>query len=215
MTNGYIVLTKGEPNLYKHAVEAINLGKPIYFVDAENKAIYFGTKIALEDADVVIDAGKYTVTIEADNDVLVTTSIDLSIIEDSKGNKRFIEGDGTGIAAEGWDITYCKWSLSGTHFMCVLAGSIANDTVVATELALANFNIPAWILNKIFKVWGTNNIELKNITLIASNWSTQSLQVCLSKETDGIRIATKLGSSLTLTADRSFRVQFDLLIDNE
>ncbi len=74
MTNGYIVLTKGDSKLYQHAVEAINLGKPIYFVDAENKTIYFGNTIALSGSDVVITAGNSTVTIESDNDVTVTTS---------------------------------------------------------------------------------------------------------------------------------------------
>ena len=74
MTNGYIVLTKGDAKLYQHAVEAINLGKPIYFVDAENKTIYFGNKIALEDSNVVINAGNDTITIDASNNVTVTTS---------------------------------------------------------------------------------------------------------------------------------------------
>lgn len=74
MTNGYIVLTKGDDKLYQHAVEAINLGKPIYFVDAENKTIYFGNTIALSASDVVITAGNSTVTINSSNNVTVTTS---------------------------------------------------------------------------------------------------------------------------------------------
>lgn len=74
MTNGYIVLTKGDAKLFQHAVEAINLGKPIYFADAENKTIYFGNKITVGDEDLVINAGNDTITIDASNNVTVTTS---------------------------------------------------------------------------------------------------------------------------------------------
>lgn len=64
MTNGYIVLTKGEPNLYKHAVEAITLGKPIYYADGNKVA--FVNSIELVSTDVVIKTSDKQITVKAD-----------------------------------------------------------------------------------------------------------------------------------------------------
>ncbi len=67
MTNGYIVLTKGEPNLYKHAVEAITLGKPIYYADGNKVA--FVNSIELVSSDVVIKTSDKQITVESDGTV--------------------------------------------------------------------------------------------------------------------------------------------------
>lgn len=64
MTNGYIVLTKGEPNLYKHAVEAITLGKPIYYADGNKVA--FVNSIELVSTDVVIKTSDKQITVASD-----------------------------------------------------------------------------------------------------------------------------------------------------
>ena len=55
--------------------------------------------------------------------------LNISTLTDSKGNPRFIEGEGTPMEMEGFTASYCKWSLSGTHLMIVLSGSFANATV--------------------------------------------------------------------------------------
>lgn len=65
MTNGYIVLTKGEPNLYKHAVEAITLGKPIYYADGNKVA--FVNSIELVSTDVVIKTSDTQITVASDD----------------------------------------------------------------------------------------------------------------------------------------------------
>lgn len=67
MTNGYIVLTKGEPNLYKHALEAINLGKPIYYADGNKVA--FVNSIELDSTNVVIKTSDKQITV-ASNDTV-------------------------------------------------------------------------------------------------------------------------------------------------
>ena len=64
MTNGYIVLTKGEPNLYKHAIEAITLGKPIYYADGNKVA--FVNSIELVSTDVVIKTSDKQITVASD-----------------------------------------------------------------------------------------------------------------------------------------------------
>ena len=61
MTNGYIVLTKGEPNLYKHAVAAIDLGKPVYYADGNKVA--FVNSIELDSTNVIIKTSDKQITV--------------------------------------------------------------------------------------------------------------------------------------------------------
>lgn len=77
MTNGYIVLTKGEPNLYKHAVEAITLGKPIYYADGNKVA--FVNSIELDSTNVVIKTSDKQITVEADG-IVTENSINLKVL---------------------------------------------------------------------------------------------------------------------------------------
>lgn len=64
MTNGYIVLTKGEPNLYKHAVAAIDLGKPVYYADGNKVA--FVNSIELDSTNVIIKTSDKQITVTSD-----------------------------------------------------------------------------------------------------------------------------------------------------
>ena len=134
-------------------------------------------------------------------------------ISDSKGHLRFIEGDITCETIEGLTQTYGKWSLSGTHLMIVIAGNIANGTVLTSGDELARItNIPKWILDKIYPVFASN-LEIASINAYATGWGTQSLSFILSKPSaDALLIRT--ANNVTLTDDRGFRIAFDLLIDN-
>ena len=133
-------------------------------------------------------------------------------IVDSKGNKRFIEGEGSPLVLEGFNPTYNKWSLSGTHLMLVLAGNIANTTTLTNGTTLIEFTLPDYITKKIFPVFATYRISYINGGLIADDWSSQTLSYTVEKSTAGIKFIVQT-ASLTLTANRSFRFQFDLLID--
>lgn len=139
---------------------------------------------------------------------------DISNLVDSKGNPRFIEGEGTPLTMEGFTSTYCKWSLSGTHLMFVLSATITNTTVIQDSTILATFSLPEWIINKIYPVWDSN-LESKNLVLYASDYTNQSTICRLTKDTNNMKIIKSGGSAVTLTKDRSFRIQFDLLIDSE
>ena len=86
----------------------------------------------------------------------------LDDIVDSKGNKRFIEGEGTPATITGMTITYNKWSLSGTHLMLVLAGTFDND--VSATATLVSFELPEWILNKIVPIGGDGEVNRGNPT---------------------------------------------------
>ena len=125
---------------------------------------------------------------------------------------RFIEGDGTINELTGFTSVFCKWSLSGSHIMFVLAGSFASGTEVPSVHDIVTFEIPNWIYNKIYPVWSTY-IEDKVVSCKATNWSAQEVDMALMKESGVIKIRL-LGAPTTFTALRSFRVQFDLIIDN-
>ena len=73
--------------------------------------------------------------------------------------------------------------------------------------------LPQWIYDKIYTVWGSSYIAVAKIELRANDWSTQELPVNIFKSDNMIGIQTIEG--ITLTSDRYFRIQFDLLIDNE
>ena len=132
-------------------------------------------------------------------------------IVDKNGNKRFIEGEGTPLTQEGFTSVYCAWSLSGTHLMLVIAGTIDDETTIANSAILAQYDLPDWVKEKIVGVQG-NLIEYKKATCIASDFSTKDLSLYIAKNTDGIAIV--VNSEFVADADYSFRVQFDLLIDN-
>lgn len=132
-------------------------------------------------------------------------------ITDADGHKRFVEGDFTPETITGFTWTYHKWSLSGTHFMIVLAGSVDNATVVANNTILYNIELPSYINSKIVPTYGAT-ITGVQMPLYDGNGGVQQLYERLVKETNGISLKT---GSLTLSADRTFRFAFDLLIDNE
>ena len=143
-------------------------------------------------------------------------AVTLNNVFDSYGNHRFIEGNGTPASVTGFTENQCKWSLSGTHLMLVLAGSVANGTTLPASTILATFDLPLFIYNKVQAVWGGKYIESKTIQMIADGWGRQGLSVHFGKNPNvSGRLFFEQSGAVTLTADRHFRIQFDLLIDSE
>lgn len=140
----------------------------------------------------------------------------LENIVDSKGNKRFIEGEGTPVTPSPTGITITKtfWSLSGTHLILVVLGSAANGTIVADGTSLAKFYLPKYIFDKIEAVWSTNGVASTNFTYVSDTWSTQDAKAAIIKDTDNLTITTAYGGT-TLTTDKKFKIQFDLVINLE
>ena len=133
-------------------------------------------------------------------------------IVDKDGHKRFIELDGTPLSQEGVNIPYCKASLSGTHLMLVAGGSVANGTTLAAGSYLASFTIPEWIADKIEIIW-SSFVDAKSFTARDDEWGHQDFSIALRKDDNLIRFY--LVGAVTMTSDKNFRVQFDLLIDDE
>ena len=130
-------------------------------------------------------------------------------IVDKDGHKRFIESDG--VPYESITSAYCKSSLSGTHLMLVLAGVVPANTTIPSSTALAQFNLPKWIRDKIYPVQ-SNLIEYKEVVTINSEFNTKTMNVYMDKNSQGLVVVAN--GEFTTTTDRGFRIQFDLLIDN-
>ena len=140
------------------------------------------------------------------------TQKDITTLVDADGHERFIEGDINIETITGITKKYGKWSLSGTHLMLVLACEVEDATAIDGG-TLANISLPQWILDKIVPVF-SNAVSFQVIPMYADNWTSQNISLSLRKPADNlVRIAME--STVTLTATRKFRAQFDLLIDNE
>lgn len=134
-------------------------------------------------------------------------------IVDKDGHPRFIEGDITLLdtVPEGLTASYGKWSLSGSHLMFVLAGEIANTTAISGQ-NIAEITFPQWIYDKIVPIVG-QTVEYKSFPAFNSSLTQQTLAITLRKGSDNKIIIYNV--SFTASDDRFYRINFDLLIDNE
>ena len=210
MVNGYVTLDLASTNIYKESLGAIKAQKPIMVVDLPE--CYFADTITKSGTSIIITKGGKTITIANDNTITNVGDIQplMENIVDSQGNKRFVEGEGTN-SPNTINITYNKWSLSGSHLMLVIAGNIENGTSIASATHLMEYNnLPKYIIDKIIP--SVNTLVLStSIRCYGSDYSIQDMSSNLRKSVGG-DLYLELGS-ITLTADRYFRVQIDLLID--
>lgn len=138
---------------------------------------------------------------------------DINTLVDKDGHARFIEGDLETEEITGITFSYAKWSLSGTHLMIVLAGEVANTTTISSGDLLGKLaNLPSWIKDKIYPIF-SEVVEFKSTYAFASDWTIQSINNSLRKTSNEIVIKSE--STITFTANRTFRFSFDILIDDE
>ena len=138
----------------------------------------------------------------------------LEDIVDKNGNQRFIEGTITPETISGITFTYCKWSLSGTHLMIVLAGTCENVTL-ANNTTFSEINLPGFIMNKIIPLTAQGRVSHATLNNYYDYSYRSSCVLSLVKGANILRvIGWGIGGSSTLSAG-SFRVQFDLIIDAE
>lgn len=214
MVNGYVFLDLTKANVYSKALKVLGTDKPVVIKDGSGSP-YFVDSLTLDGTNVVITKGGKTITIANDNTITnegLVANPTMENIVDLDGNKRFIEGEITTSDVTGVTYDYARWSLSGSHLMIVIAGSIANGTALSFSTIANNIELPQYVKDKIIPLF-TNIVNRIVVTLFADDSTTQSTAATLYKSSaDNISVTL---SSVTLTADRVFRVQFDLLIDNE
>lgn len=197
LNGGYVMIKHNATQT--ELANAYKTKKPVLLYDENGFAYWAKIK---ETTSIVDDETIYTY------DVVKINQIENLV--DSAGNLRFIDGEGTPLEQEGVDITYCKWSLSGTHLMLVVSGNLTNGTTIANGVVLAEYELPSFILDKIVPVW-QQNLSFDIRAAYGSDGSNQQLAYFVQKTATSIMF--KKSSSMTLTADRGFRIQFDLLID--
>ena len=138
----------------------------------------------------------------------------LEDIEDSAGNKRFVEGEGTPATISGVTFTYNKWSLSGTHLMLVCAGETTSGTTLTSNMLFVTYSLPDFIMDKIYPIWVNNSVDIKNFYFRSVSSESSSLtNIQLRKENNTLTMHSSL--SETMSGKRAFRFQFDLLIDSD
>ena len=184
-----------------------NDAKYLFTSDAQN------VKATIENEDFgdVALAGDLSVGGDLSVTGKVNGKIAFEDIEDAQGHKRFVEDDGVPLEQEGFTSIYCKWSLSGSHLMLVLAGTIIANTTITNATTLAQYNLPEWIRNKIYGVQ-QNLLEYKSIICVAVDYDQQTMNVYFDKNANGVVLLAN--GEFTATKTCAFRVELDLLIDN-
>lgn len=189
--------------------DAYNLSIAGYSVQADGTPITLTINVEYE----FTEYEEYTIKSATINATNTISGASIESIVDKNGNKRFIEGDIEIEVIAGVTQTYGKWSLSGSHLLIVIAGNVANETAI-TSGRLAQLNLPDWIKEKIIPVF-SNVVDYKSIATYNVDWSTQAVGFTLRKYAVNNEVSILIENNVTFTKDRSFRIAFDLLIDNE
>lgn len=166
----------------------------------------------IDDWYIDTNDAKYLFTSDAQNIGAISELPVFENIVDKDGHNRFDGGEININEISGVTKNYGKWSLSGSHLLIVVAFTLADATTFAGGEFL-RFELPEWILNKIVAIAG-DRVDDKTITLYGSDFTSQSLFVTLTKPV-GYGILTIRYASITTTKERTGRIAFDLLIDND
>ena len=134
-------------------------------------------------------------------------------IVDKDGHKRFFDGNGSNVP-DIFSGTYCKFSLSGSHLLMVLGATLNPDKEISAYQELCKFNLPEWIMEKIFPLAGAF-LEYKDEVMIDGSYNLTKFGCSLNKKTDYLSIDLDGNAIASSAYYRSFRIAFDLLIDNE
>lgn len=140
------------------------------------------------------------------------TNIPFENIKDEHGKNRFVEGNVTLNAISGVTQTYGKWSLSGSHLMIVIAGSMEANTAIAGDTYMCPINVPQWVIDKLYPIRASYICFIDGV-VSNTDWSFTTIPVGLQKSTSDLRLY-KVGST-TFTKANSFRITIDLLVDND
>lgn len=210
---GYVIIDLSQvTDLYTQLSKAVATEKPILVYGDDIP--YYADSVTYDSVGDIYSIIKGGQIIEVDSSNTITKTGDkdgalMSSIVDDNGNKRFAEWDIETSEITGVTFSYGKASLSGTHLMIVLAGAVVDTSVFVGELC--KIYLPDYVTDKLVPTFGSV-IERKNLDLFGSDYSTQQTIVYFEEQVDYLRI---YANTLTLNKDRTFRIQFDLLIDTE
>lgn len=170
-------------------------------------------------SSIVLNNNNQFVITLSNEQVITTNALDypLEKIKDEEGHKRFLEG-AMQVYSSGntLDITYAKWSLSGSHLQIVIAGRRPANSSMPNEVDLGAQNLPSFIHNKLVPLvssylgWKTSETTYTGYTEGDKVWS-----YCVRHGSYGIVIAIGAWTPSISTSDSYFRITYDFLIDLE
>lgn len=139
-----------------------------------------------------------------------TYGIDINNLIDKDGHERFVGGDISLYNDMPFTKLYGKWALSGSHLLIVLTLHMTNGAEFSYD-AICKIELPQWIKDKLVVIFGSASVALNTATFYGTDLSAQYVNSYLTKSGDGT-IQIYLGN-ITATADRTARIEYDLLID--
>lgn len=137
---------------------------------------------------------------------------DIEALVDSNGNSRFINNYGIWSSVAGMQGIQAKWSLNGYNLMFEALGSFSTDISINSNFTIVSFKLPKWILNKISAPIG-NVVDVITFKIVGATDYTD-IPLAISKTTDD-KIAFKVVGSITPTESKTFRIRYNIIIDNE
>ena len=81
----------------------------------------------------------------------------MNSLTDSSGHQRFVDGNLSTRTITNITHKYSKWSLSGSHFICVEAFNVAANHTQASYTVLCTFQVPLWLGQKIYPLVDNND----------------------------------------------------------
>lgn len=127
---------------------------------------------------------------------------------DSKGNPRFIEGNGTLATIEGVTSSYNKWSLSGTNLMIMSIITLDSGVTINADEDVLYFELPQWILDKIYPI--TNSSLINRINALRVNTSGSGTPTTIAEMIYKTNTGIKITNYSKITTTSEVNIQFNL-----
>lgn len=208
LSGGYIMVDLNSPNKVKQLEKAAQLNKPLLVYYADGTAEWGRVAVTYETVDDVeiptyhITTANGFVTVEADGNVSLRPLI--------------VEGDVITPTVTNITFTYAKWSLCGTHLMIVIAGVAIDDTAFSNNALLGTIYLPEYIMNKIATLTSQGRVSVGQLWSFVDFNANNIKNIALSKDTNiGALKSICWGTGTFTVPTGTFRIQYDLLIDNE
>ena len=138
----------------------------------------------------------------------------LETIKDKDDHSRFIEGAIITQEVEGVTQKYGKWSLSGTHLMIVVAITFANGYQLGS-FTMGELELPKWVYDKIYGVIGSSGVDVKGFNAWDTSSTSQSISTNILEKIGNNKLRIIHYGAVTFTSEKTVRMSYDLLIDNE
>lgn len=208
LSGGYIMVDLASPNRVKQLEKAAVLNKPLLVYYADGTTEWGKVSVTYETVDDVdiptyhITTANGFVTVDADGDVSARPFI--------------VEGDVITSTITDITFTYAKWSLCGTHLMIVIAGVAANDVSFSNNALFGIIYLPDYIMDKIATLTSQGRVSVGQLWSFVNFNANNIKNIALSKdESVGALKSICWGTGTFTIPTGTFRIQYDLLIDNE